>query len=259
MGCGWLGKPLGKFLADAGWKVLGSTTRAENLPILRDHRIHPYLIKFTPAARGEYIEDFFSSDVLIIAMPPRTKHDSGLMFLDTMESTIKCIGLGSVRKVIFISSTSVYPDCDRVVTENDADSNTVLARAEQKLRAVDGLKVSVLRFGGLVGPGRHPGRFLSGKTAECGGNPVNMIHQEDCIRIIERILKDEVWGVTLSACADRHPSKSDYYSAACAQLNVPAPVFTSDGTAALKIVDNTKLKQVLRYEFVFPDPMTMTY
>src|SRR5690606_25987870 len=111
-------------------------------------------------------------------------------FLQQMKEVVQQLKKGSTRKIVFISSTSVYPDNNGVVVEHDADPANDLVKAEDLLRNENAFETTILRFGGLVGPGRHPGKFFAGKENIAGGNnPVNIIHQYDCTEIIKRIIK----------------------------------------------------------------------
>ena len=59
-----------------------------------------------------------------------------------------------------------------------------LLEMEQLFTQNNQFEAAVIRFGGLYGPGRHPGNFLARKKELAGAsNPVNMIHLEDCIGI----------------------------------------------------------------------------
>jgi nucleoside-diphosphate-sugar epimerase len=257
LGSGWLGKPLGAVLSLAGYTVKGSTTSAAKLDELSALGIIPFQINLVPDMTGD-TGDFFDSDVLVIAIPPRARQNTADHYLHQMENAVAGIQNGTVRRIVFISSTSVYPDTEGVVTENDADKTALLVRAENLFLQNDDLGVVILRFGGLVGPERHPARFLSGKNAEAGSNPVNLIHLDDCIGIIRTIIETDCWNNIFNACADAHPTRREFYNQACEQLGVPFPVF-SDADRPYKIVSSEKLKKTLKYSFHFPDPMKMTY
>jgi nucleoside-diphosphate-sugar epimerase len=257
-GCGWLGKPLAMQLVSKGYHVKGSTTTADKLAGLGKGGVEPFLIQADPAPRGERLDEFFNSGILIITIPPRRKSNGAEFFIRQMQEVESICRIGSVRRVLFVSSTSVYDALNRVVVENDASPLSYMVQAENVFRNSHELKTTVLRFGGLVGPGRHPGRFLSGKEVQGGDEPVNIIHLTDCIRIIEAVIEKEKWGEVFNACADQHPSKREYYTHASMQLGMTLPFFGSNDSP-FKIVSNEHVKKELNYQFVFPDPMTMKY
>lgn len=256
LGCGWLGKAVGVHLLQCGYQVAGSTTQREKFPALETLGIQPHLINLSdePEAVNNH---FFDSDILIIAVPPKLRSAGGGNYVQQMLRLREIVLNHQVRQLIFVSSTAVYPDLNRVVTESDADPTNPLVAAENIFVDERDFKTTVIRFGGLVGPARHPGRFLAGKKDISGkDNPVNIIHQKDCVRIIEAIIQNESWNETFNAAADLHPSKEKFYTAASTLLNLDPPTFSND-SAPFKIINSEKLKQKLSFEFHYPDPMMM--
>ena len=57
--------------------------------------------------------------------------------------------------------------------------------------------MDILRLAGLVGPGRHPGRFFAGKSAPDGQHGVNLVHLEDVIGAIELLLQAPKGGTSI--------------------------------------------------------------
>jgi len=165
--------------------------------------------------------------------------------------------------VLFVSSTSVYPDVNRDVFEYEdlkpeKGSGQALKIAEDLFREQTGFVTTIVRFGGLVGYDRLPGRFLASKKDVTNGNaPVNIIHRDDCIQIIDQIIKQNVWGETFNACADEHPLRKAYYTAAAIKAVLEPPVFLSSGEVFYKIVNSGKVKKQLNYKFKYPDPIKM--
>lgn len=77
----------------------------------------------------------------------------------------------------------------------------------------------ILRLAGLVGPGRHAGRFLSGKKQVKGAHQsVNLVHLDDVIFSCDRATACSNEGGRLyNLCAPIHPKKKDFYSRVAAQ------------------------------------------
>lgn len=256
LGCGWLGKPFAATLVEEGYIVSGSTTQEAKLLALAALGIKPFLITFNPRASGNDIDTFFESDILVISIPPRTRSVQPEVYLAQLEHVLQKAEEGSVRHILYISSTAVYPDLNRIVTEADVDNETYLAKAETIIRSF--ASATVIRFGGLVGPSRHPGRFLAGKKDLSGKNtPVNIIHQRDCIGIMKSIIEQQMWGEIFNASADEHPTREAFYTEASAALNLEPPQFVTDDSSPYKIVSSEKLKQRLGYTFVYSDPIAM--
>lgn len=263
IGCGWLGLPLAKRLVELGYRVNGSTRTAQKLAILHKSKITPFLIEVNKKIKGTNLQHFFNCDLLIINIPPgRKRRDVARSHPKQIAAIIEKAVLYGVQKVLFISSTSVYGNVNRVVTESDEPnpetaSGTALATVEDFLMQQTAFETTIVRFGGLVGADRKAGRFLAGKKdVKNGDAPVNMIHRSDCISILSEIIKNRHWGHLFNACADEHPTKKEFYTLQAEKQGFEAPVFsTEESLVAYKKVSNYKIKQVLSYEFLNPDPM----
>ena len=260
LGCGWLGLPLAEHLVKSGYKVKGSTRTTEDLPILKSKGIESYLIVLDPDLKADNPDSFFDSEVLIINFPPERRDDIVSYHDLQIKSLIDQVIISPISKVLFVSSTSVYPDLNRIVTEEDVEpptknSGKALLMAEDLLNQCDEFNTTVLRFSGLIGYDRKPGRFLAGKKGVQNGDaPVNLIHRDDCINIIENIIENEIWNETLNACADMHPKRKDYYIHAASELGLDPPIFLESNNFSYKIVSSEKLKRKLGYIYKYPNP-----
>jgi nucleoside-diphosphate-sugar epimerase len=259
LGCGWLGLPVGIQLVNSGFLVSGSTTAPDKMKVLESKGITPFLVRIDPDLPIGNHDLFFDCEVLVICISPKLKSGGAGGYLRQMKAIANASRNHAIKKILLISSTSVYPDLNRIVLEADADPHSSMVNAENILMDETEANVTVLRFGGLVGPARHPGKFLSGKEVSGPENPVNIIHLEDCVAIIKRIITEEKWGLILNACADYHPAKKQFYERASANLGLPLPVFKNGVNSGFKIVSSEKLKRELDYNFIHPDPMKMIY
>lgn len=265
LGCGWLGLPLAEFLVQRGYRVKGSTTRKEKIAELEKRGVEAYLIKVDETLQGERLSSFFAADTLIINIPPggRRNPEVARRYPEQIKAIVEAARQGGVRQVLFISSTGVYGDDDGIVTEDDSPraqtaSGQALQIIEEWLLQQPDFHLTILRLAGLVGGERKAGRFLAGKTnVPHGATVVNLIHRDDCIRIIHEILRKEVWDEVFNACADEHPSRREFYTHQAQKEGFIPPSFTEDEPVEKrgKIVSNEKLKRLLNYEFLHPDPM----
>ncbi len=263
LGCGWLGLPLAKTLINQGYSVLGSTTQSNKLTLLEQEGIQPFLMELSPEINESADQRFFQSDILVINIPPGRKRDNIEQFYPQQIADI--VKQKPTQKIIFVSSTSVYPNLNREVTEMDLPtdeaklnslrvSGRALIAAEELVRQYSA-EATIVRFCGLMGPNRHPGKFLAGKILNSNGKaPVNFIHLEDCIAILLKIIQENHWGETFNACADHHPTKENFYRQAAQKIGQEPPQFSSEELPSFKSISGEKLKKQLEYEFKYSDP-----
>ncbi|MCG8307629.1 MAG: SDR family NAD(P)-dependent oxidoreductase [Cytophagales bacterium] len=263
-GCGWLGLPLAIRLRGLGWQVKGTTTSEERIGLLKSEGIISYLLKLPGL---EYIKSgLFVSEVLLISIPPGRRKKSNLRNYESSvhEIITRAKKYGKAQKLIFISSTSVYSgraDIIRETSETDPESESgKVIRNAEKLIVTSGIPYIILRFGGLVGPDRHPGRFLSGKTGlTTGHQPVNLLHLDDAVGSILRILKCDFGNETFNVVAPVHPTKQDFYTKMAEAIDLPPPVFTGPSKDCKKEISVKKLMDLTDYSFLHPDPMNFNF
>ena len=246
LGCGWLGMALAADLCQKGYSVKGSNTSAYNFEALKNIGIKPYVLDLGNRAIDS--SDFLKTDILIIAIP--TKNITFFSYL------INQIVTSGIQKVILTSSTSVYPFTNAIVTEDTPTISSALSQIEQLFISTPHLTTTIVRFGGLFGYNRKPGNFIKDPTQI--KNPdgyVNLIHRDDCISIIEKIISTNTWNETLNACADTHPKRGEFYAKEMRKLGRPDLIIPKEAPCQYKIVSNERLKNKLNYTFKYGDLM----
>ncbi|MFY0626114.1 MAG: NAD(P)H-binding protein [Reichenbachiella sp.] len=246
LGCGWLGFPLGKALLNEEYHVQGSTTTESKIPLLAASGIHPFLVDVKNIK--ENIKFFLDVEILVIAIIKQDVH--------FFQNLIEQIETSSVKKVLFISSTSVYENNNQTVTEDEPTKDCLLRKLETLFTKNEHFETTILRFGGLFGYERKPGNFV--KADHLMSNPegfINLIHQDDCIAIIKEILRKNIWNQTLHASADTHPKRREFYTKEALKLGKQEPLFNEHSENKYKVIDSTKIKDLLGYEFKYSDLM----
>lgn len=260
LGCGWLGLPLAKRLIEKGYSVNGSTTSENKLSTLEEAGINPFLIHVeSDGILGNTDAFLAESKILIIDIPPKLRSENPdsvkKVFVEKIKNLIPFIEKSTIEKVLFISSTSVYGDDNNMVTEEtvpnpETESGKQLLLAEALLQNNPNFETTILRFGGLIGEDRHPVKFLAGKeNIENPDAPVNLIHQKDCIGIIEEIIKQSKWNEIFNAVASFHPTREEYYTQKAKDLNLVVPKFSSKKSNIQKTISSGKIETVLDYTF----------
>ena len=273
LGCGWLGLPLAKALLENGYTINGSTTTAKKLVILETAAIQPFLIAVPTDLNQDLqegktfsttIQEFLAqSETLIIDIPPQLRSHSDnsaeKTFVKKIATLISFIEQSTIKNVLFVSSTSIFGEGQKTVTaatnpKPDTQSGLQLLEAELLLQDNKNFNTTSIRFGGLIGVDRQPAQFLAGK--ENIANPdaaVNLIHQEDCIGIILKIIETNCWNETFNAVSSFHPTRKDYYTLKAAELNLTLPQFDHSKPSIGKIIENDKVVHVLKYTFAQPN------
>lgn len=247
LGTGWLGKPLAVSLLNKGYSVKGSTTKEDRLSEIDSLGVESHLVNIEGY---DEFDSFLQSDILIIAITSKDIVAYERLILQIQKSTI--------QKVIFISSTSVYPDTNSVVTEDTKTIKKPLTAIEQLFRKNKYFKTNILRFAGLFGRNRHPGNwFKRGGVIPQPEGYVNMIHQEDGIKIIQEIITQNCWNITLNACSNHHPTRREFYTNAKASLGFDEPIFEETDQPLYKIISSKQLQAVLDYEFIHDDLLSI--
>lgn len=249
MGCGWLGLPLAKFLLAKGYVIKGSTTNVDKLATLKNAGIVPFLIHLNPAISGNNITQFLDSDLLIINLPPGRN-----ALIDNYVLKINClndaVAESRIKKIIFISSTSVYPEKNDWVDEDtDIDQQSTkglrMFTAEQVFVNNPKLQTTVIRMAGLIGPNRHPGRFFAGKQNIAAGlAPVNLIHLTDCLGLINTVIEKNFWHKTINGVAPSHPKKQDFYALASQKYNNSQTLFIPQEGDFKKVRSKVSFKEL---------------
>lgn len=246
LGCGWLGKPLAVSLLNEGFAVKGSTTSEEKIETLESLGIETYLVDIS---EFEEFDTFLDSDILIIAITSKNSDD--------FERLIQQIEASSIQKVIFISSTSVYPNTNAVVTEETKVKETPLSIIEDLFRKNIFFETTIIRFSGLFGGKRHPSNwFTDGRKIPQPKGFVNMIHQEDCIEIIQEIIAQNCWNTIFNASCSHHPTRREFYTLAKVSKGFAVPEFKED-EVLYKIISSEKLEKTLDYTFIHNDLLSI--
>ncbi len=259
LGCGWLGLQLGEDLIAQGYLVKGSTVTPARIYELAEAEIQPFYLNIEPDMKYTGSELFFKTDVLVISLPPQRELNIEKVFPEQIAEIAELAKFFHIPRVLFISSTSVFEKTDREVREGEEGNpeqpaGKALLKAEKMLLNAKDFQTTVVRFGGLIGPGRNPARFFTKKKNISGNVPVNLIHSKDAVNIISEIIGKNVWGEVFNASCPVHPTRWEFYTLASEISGMPAPDFTRSAEK-YKIVNSEKLLEKLNYTFHYANPL----
>jgi nucleoside-diphosphate-sugar epimerase len=257
LGCGWFGVALAKHLLQLDYQINGSATSADKVEALNREGIKGHVIRLDGADSVDVTADFWVCDALVIASNVRLVGNNG--YISGLKGVAEIIKIKEIKRVIFISSTSVYGDPNGIVDEDfspapETPSAKQLLELEGFFTINDAFETVILRFGGLVGPGRMPGSFLSGKKDISNGlAPVNLIHLSDCIGIVTHLLELSNPPVYLNGVAPDHPTRELFYTTAADVKQLPLPLFVSE-KSSWKVV-KSKFNDEFSYRYQYSDWM----
>lgn len=164
-------------------------------------------------------ESIMDADVLVINIPP---------FKNQLE-WFKSWNWSKKTHVIFISSTSVYGqesgDLDEsVIPGPNTENGKLLLEEEEWIKTFP--FHTVIRFGGLLGKNRHPGKVLSGRKNISGGNqPVNLLHLDDAVGFTKLVIEQKLINRTFNLVNPEHPTREAFYQDYARTHQLPLPEF----------------------------------
>jgi len=238
-GCGWVGKALLPLL-DNNYKVLASVQSQNSFDALEC--ANKYLLN---ESNQFFAPDFYKSDTLIIAIPPRGA------YLQTIK--ILCTYIKDSTQIILLSSTSVYPQTEGIVDENDTKyvkNPSLMLETEQFLQK-NHQKTLILRLGGLMGYKRIAGKYTAGKTLEADAF-INYVHRDDVVAIIKMFIDKQICEDVVNIVAPTLVSKKTIYDKNALQFNFEKTYFSSNVFKG-KRVSAAKIQKKYAYNFIYPE------
>jgi nucleoside-diphosphate-sugar epimerase len=206
--------------------------------------------------------------IIVDAAPPALGDTSGETHL------VACARAADARRIVYISSTSVYPPGDGSWTDEDAPVAPASDQGQARLAAesaifegarAGAIEAVSLRAAGIYGPGRGvPTRLHQGtyRIIGDGDTLVSRIHVDDLVAIILAAATAPSLPRTVYNVADDEPETSRAYAYAVADiLGVPRPPsvpvsavdpWIASMMRANRRISNQRLKQELGVELAYP-------
>ncbi len=225
IGLGWLGYPLALELKKQHHSLLGTTRSIEKMDRFNNVGIETSLLDPSVTPHSQLLD----VDVCVLNIPPFKEELTWFKSWNWKRDT----------RLIFISSTSVH---------GDKESGKILLEQEQWIKETF-LHWNVLRPSGLIGPDRHPGKYLSGKKNLDGKNrPVNLIYRDDVIGVITTLIDKKLDHLTLDVTSDEHRTRKEFYESYCKNHGLPLPEFNEDESSGERI-SNVEMKKIYKLKF----------
>ena len=159
LGCGWLGVPLGKHLQTLNYNIKGSSRSKEGISNLNSKGIKGYQVVLEEN-QTKGVKSFINKlETLIVSIPPGRKFKEGV-YVKMIKNLLENIEPTPLKRIIFLSSTSVYGSSEGVYNESSfVNPETSSAKA---LHICENLIINfplpsvIVRLGGLIGEDRNP-------------------------------------------------------------------------------------------------------
>ncbi|GKT12637.1 MAG: hypothetical protein ISEC1_P1616 [Thiomicrorhabdus sp.] len=261
-GCGDIGCILGTQLSEQGHKVFGLRRNIDNIP----EGIHP--IKADLSAT---LNNLPKQIDYVFYMASAGKYNDVAYYqayVQGVKNLIAAVEDKKIKRLFFISSTSVFgQDEGEQVNESsptcDANFSTKRLLMGEEAVTESNLNSTIIRFGGIYGPGRtHLIDLVRDGKAHCMENVwSNRIHSDDCSGLLSHLVAmDEKTPDSLEALyvgVDNTPTLScDVYAWLSEQLCVPEadhcePTENARQMRSNKRISNEKIRST-GYEFKYP-------
>ena len=252
LGCGWLGIPLGLNLQKKKWQVKASRRSDEGIELLKKNRLEYYKIEITSQNIKGNIDFFKELSCLIISLPPNRKSQSN-NYVQKIRLILKKIRPLKIKKIIFLSSISVYGTIAGVYDETitprpERHSAKALLNCEQEVLDYAPSSI-IIRLGGLIGYDRNPIFQLQGKLITNPEGVINFITQRDAIGGIEAILKLPIEkGGIFNLVSPHHPKRKEYYEFVAKKYALPVPKFNEDKFVH-RVINSDAILRETTFEF----------
>jgi uncharacterized protein YbjT (DUF2867 family) len=266
-GHGYSAQALTRRLVPQGWRVIGTTRRAEKAAAFARTGVEGLVWP------GSEIDDALDTAThLLLSAAPDAGGDP---VLGRLRDKIAARA-GRFAWVGYLSTTGVYGDNagDWVDEESPLTPATERGRARVAAEAawadIPGLPLHIFRLAGIYGPGRGPFEKVRQGTARRiikPGQVFSRIHVEDIAQVLEASIARPHPGRAYNLCDDDPAPPEDVIAHAARLLGLPVPPAEDFATAEMtpmarsfyaesKKVRNDRIKEELGVRLLFPDYRT---
>ncbi len=273
IGCGHLGKEVAKLEQNP----LCITRTAASSEALAKQGFDSRAVDLNnTAALEKLLADFYQEFIYYFVPPPSngTKDSIIQSFLNTLAANKNSI---SVKKILLISTTGVYGDCQGNWVNEQQPLNPQAQRAKRRVDAeqqlsrfakANGIDYTILRVPGIYGPQKLPlERIKAAKPIlALSESPwSNRIHIKDLAQICYLAMHKKLALPAYNVADNKPTSMSDYFIQLARHFNLPDPpqisldeakkLFSKNMISYLvesKRIDNRKLLEELQYQLNYP-------
>lgn len=235
LGTGWLGFELAKAFKD-DYLMKVSSRNEEKIKIYEEEGFSSYILNENNL---DFLDELLNTNYLFVNFPP-SKFDDYLGFLEKIYSHKK---IKNIEKIIFVSSTSVYPDIEESFNEEfiiKNPSNKMVLDAENLVLNKTHI---IFRASGLFGGDRIAGRRLANKIVDFPKTKINFVHRNDVINATIFAIENDLNGI-FNLCSKQHPTKEELYSFNAQKYNFEKPIFLENEFSINRTIDGSKIEKL---------------
>ena len=231
VGCGDVGTRIAHDARPRGDEVLGLVRTAESAERLRRDGLSAIALDLDRPIEID-TRSWLDREVWYLAPPPSTGTTDPRLthFLAALPAV-------EGRRIVYISTTGVYGDCEGAWVDETRPANPQVDRARRRLDAEQQLRawraagdgeVVILRVAGIYGPGKLPVARLEQRTpmvAEKDAPWTNRIHIDDLVQVCEAAMRKGRDGEVYNVSDGTPGNMRDYFDRVADLHGLPrAPV-----------------------------------
>ncbi len=235
LGAGWLGFELANQLKNK-YEVIVSARNNEKLLEYKNLGFVSYILNEKDFLS---LDKLLDTDYLFINYPP-SKFDNYLSFLEKIYLHDK---IKTIEKIVFISSTSIYPNSEGIFDESsfiEIPSNKIVFDAENLVLNKTHI---IFRASALFGENRIAGKRLANKIVDFSNTKINFVHRNDVIGATIFTIENNLNGI-FNLASKQHPTKEELYSFNAQKYSFEKPIFIDNGKSMQRIIDGSKIESL---------------
>jgi nucleoside-diphosphate-sugar epimerase len=265
IGCGYLGSRVAMMLRDAGYEVTATSRDGERLRVLAAQGLTPVSLDLdrledSPAALWKA-----SYDLVLYSVAPGRAGNARLGFYEGAVRSLELLRAAPPRRFVYISSTGVYAQRDgsevdeESAAEPENERHRLIREAEDALLGAENRPpATVLRLGGLYGPGRSPVDWLRRpdfRLRPRGGSGayMNWVRVEDAARAVVAAGRRGKSGRIYLVVDGAPVRRRDFYGLAAELAGTEPPDFAADPGDLGKRCSNRRMVEELGVTPAYPD------
>ena len=276
IGCGDIGIRVAKIWKNQGKSVFGVARNEESLNTLRQQHIHAVSADLdNPETLTEFGGRLCKQSLLYYFAPPPAKGTEDMRMTNFLGSLDKN---NLPKQIIYISTSGVYGDQHGQLINEKTTPNPQVDRAKRRFHAEEQLiecamhntsvAITILRVGGIYGPGRLPLQRLKDQVPMLHENlspQTNRIHADDLAQVCVAAATEKADGEIYNVSDGTNSNMTEYFNTIADFCDLPRPPLVDWKEAEEKIskgmlsylkesrrMDNSKMINDLEIELIYP-------